>query len=261
VIECFRMIEEKNILLTIAYDGTGFFGWQRQPHARTVCGELERLLSDICGFPVELFGASRTDAGVHALGQSASFSGRMGIPAEGVARAVNDALSQNRLERIGEIQIVSALEKPPGFHARYDATGKRYRYRIRNARKADLFLRKYCYQVTEPLDVNAMKTAADFLVGEQDFRCFLSAGGNPQKTTVRRIENCSVEKKEDEILLSVSGNGFLYHMVRNITGTLVEIGAGKRPPEEMKQILESRDRSRAGHTAPPQGLYLEEVFY
>ena len=122
-------------------------------------------------------------------------------------------------------------------------------------------MRKYCYQVTAPLDVNAMKTAADFLVGEQDFRCFLSAGGNPQKTTVRRIENCSVEKKDDEILLSVSGNGFLYHMVRNITGTLVEIGAGKRPPEEMKQILESRDRSRAGHTAPPQGLYLEEVFY
>lgn len=261
VIKCFNMVEEKNILLTIAYDGTGFSGWQRQPHARTVCGELEGLLSTVCGIPVELFGASRTDAGVHARGQSASFSGRMGIPASGIERAVNDALSQNRLERIGEIRIVSALEKPMGFHARYDAKGKRYRYRIRNADSADLFLRNYCYQVTESLDTEAMREAASFLVGEQDFRCFLSAGGNPQKTTVRRIDSCSVEKQDDEIILTVSGSGFLYHMVRNITGTLVEIGTGKRPPEQMKQILESRDRSKSGHTAPPQGLYLEEVFY
>ena len=256
-----NMVEEKNILLTIAYDGTGFSGWQRQPRARTVCGELEGLLSAVCGIPVELFGASRTDAGVHARGQSASFSGRMGIPATGIERAVNDALSQNRLERVGEIRIVSALEKPMGFHARYDAKGKRYSYRIRNTGRADLFLRNYCYQVAEPLDADAMQEAASFLVGEQDFRCFLSAGGNPQKTTVRRIDSCSVEKQDDEIVLTVSGTGFLYHMVRNITGTLVEIGSGKRLPAEIKRILESRERSKAGHTAPPQGLYLEEVYY
>ncbi len=254
-------MEEKNILLTIAYDGTGFSGWQRQPHGRTVCGELEGHLSALCGFPVALFGASRTDAGVHARGQAASFSGRMGIPAAGIQRALNNALSQNRLEQTGEIRILSALEKPPGFHARYDAKGKRYTYRIRNAPRTDLFLRHYCYQVTEPLDAEAMDKAAAFLVGEQDFRCFLSAGGNPQKTTVRRIDGCRVERLGEDVVLTVSGNGFLYHMVRNIAGTLAEIGAGKRPPGEMKRILESRDRARAGPTAPPQGLYLEEVFY
>jgi tRNA pseudouridine38-40 synthase len=255
------MIQEKTIHLTIAYDGTGFSGWQRQPCGRTVCGELEKLLSGVCGIPVELFGASRTDAGVHARGQSASFTGLMGIPATGIARAANDALSPSRLERAGEIQILSALEKPAGFHARYDAKGKRYAYRIRNAPRTDLFLRNYCYQVTAPLDAAAMQEAASVLVGEQDFRCFLSAGGNPQKTTVRRIDGCQVQRDGEDILLTISGTGFLYHMVRNIAGTLVEVGAGKRPPGEMKQILESRDRSRAGHTAPPQGLYLDEVFY
>jgi tRNA pseudouridine38-40 synthase len=255
------MVEEKNILLTIAYDGTGFSGWQRQPNARTVCGELEQLLSSTLGIPVELFGASRTDAGVHARGQSASFSGMMGIPAQGIVRAVNDILSPSRLEQSGEIRIVSATEKPLGFHARYDAKGKRYSYRIRNAREPDLFLRNYCYQVAEPLNEEAMQEAAGQLVGEHDFRCFLSAGGNPQKSTVRRIDTCSVERRGEEIFLNVSGNGFLYHMVRNIIGTLVEIGAGRRSEADMKRILESGVRSAAGHTAPPQGLYLEEVFY
>lgn len=256
-----NMVEEKTILLTIAYDGTGFSGWQRQPNARTVCGELERILSSILGFPLELFGASRTDAGVHARGQSASFSGMMGIPAGGILRAVNDALSPSRLECAGEIRIVSAEERPSGFHARYDSRGKRYSYRIRNAKEPDLFLRNYCYQIAEPLNEEAMQEAATWLVGEHDFRCFLSAGGNPQKSTVRRIDTCDVDRRGDEIFLSISGSGFLYHMVRNITGTLVEIGAGKRPAADMKKILESGVRSDAGHTAPPQGLYLEEVFY
>ncbi len=261
MIKCTDMVEEKTILLTIAYDGTGFSGWQRQPNARTVCGELERILSSVLGFPLELFGASRTDAGVHARGQSASFSGMMGIPAGGILRAVNDALSPSRLECAGEIRIVSAEERPSGFHARYDSRGKRYSYRIRNAKEPDLFLRNYCYQIAEPLNEEAMQEAATWLVGEHDFRCFLSAGGNPQKSTVRRIDTCDVDRRGDEIFLSISGSGFLYHMVRNITGTLVEIGAGKRPAADLKKILESGVRSAAGHTAPPQGLYLEEVFY
>jgi tRNA pseudouridine38-40 synthase len=255
------MSAKRNILLTIAYDGTNFSGWQRQPAARTVCGELEAVLSGICGVPIELNGASRTDAGVHALGQCASFSGEFGIPTQRICRAVNDALAKSRLERVGEIQVVSALEKPEGFHARYDSKGKRYIYKIKNAEKPDLFCRNYYYQIAKPLDVPAMQRAADYLTGERDFRCFMAAGGNEQKTTVREIFDCEISKTGDDVTLSVSGSGFLYNMVRIITGTLVETGLGKRSPDQMRQTLIGMDRSKAGHTAPPQGLYLKEVFY
>jgi tRNA pseudouridine38-40 synthase len=185
----------------------------------------------------------------------------MGIPAQGIMRAANDALARSRLERVGEIQIVRAEEMPLSFHARYDATGKRYRYRIRNAEHPDLFLRNRCYQITTPLDERAMQEAAFALVGEQDFKCFVSAGGNATKTTVRRIDRCTVVRCGEDITIEIEGNGFLYHMVRNIAGTLIEIGAGKKRPQDMLHIIESRDRAKAGHTAPPQGLYLEEVFY
>ena len=255
------MADERNFWLIIAYDGTGFSGWQRQPAARTVCGALEELLSDLCRTPVELTAASRTDAGVHVLGQSANFICSTGMPAEGLLRAANDALAQSRLERVGEIEIVSAVEMPLAFHARYDAKGKRYRYRIRNAEKPDIFLRNQCYQIADPLDCEAMQQAASHLPGEKDFRCFLSAGGNPQKSTVRRIDSCTVARQGDEVYIDIEGNGFLYHMARNIAGTLAEIGLGRRDPDDMISIIESKDRQSAGHTAPPQGLYLEEVFY
>lgn len=255
------MRNAKNIWLTIAYDGTGFSGWQRQPNARTVCGELEILLSKLCRIPVQLAASSRTDAGVHARGQSAHFTGDVRIPVAGLVRAANDALAKSRLERVGEIGIVSAVEMPLSFHSRFDAAGKRYRYRIRNTDQPDLFLRNYCYHVSRPLDIKAMEAAAGFLLGEQDFRCFMSAGGQPQKTTVRRIDGCAVHRSGEDVLIDVSGSGFLYRMVRNIVGTLVEVGTGMRSPEEMKEIVRSLDRSRAGHTAPAQGLYLEEVFY
>lgn len=252
---------EKTVFLTIAYDGTGFSGWQRQPSARTVCGELEKVLSQLCGIDVKLDGASRTDAGVHAIGQCASFSGIFGIPVDRMARAANDMLAKDRLERVGEIQIVSATEKPGGFHARFDAQGKRYIYKIRNAEKPDLFCRNYYYQVSEPLDAAAMQKAADALLGEHDFRCFMAAGGNEQKTTVRTIYGCTVEKEGENVTISISGNGFLYNMVRIITGTLVEVGCGKRDASSISETIISLDRRKAGHTAPPQGLYLEEVFY
>ena len=252
---------EKTIFLTIAYDGTGFSGWQRQPVDRTVSGELEKVFSQLCGIEVKLNGASRTDAGVHAIGQCATFSGVFGIPVHRMARAANDALAKDRLERVGEIQIVSATEKPKGFHARFDAQGKRYVYKIRNVEKPDIFCRNYFYQVKKPLDVFAMQEAANAIVGEQDFCCFMATGSTEQKSTVRKIYDCNVTKEDENIKISISGNGFLYNMVRIMAGTLVEVGYGKKDASSISEIIASLDRRKAGHTAPPQGLYLEEVFY
>ena len=251
----------KTILLTIAYDGTGFAGWQRQPVERTVCVELEKVLSELCGMGVKLQGASRTDAGVHAMGQCATFSGDFGIPVDRLALAANDALAKDRLERVGEIYIVSAREKPKGFHARFDAKGKRYIYKIRNAETPDIFCRNYFYQIKKPLDVSAMQAAACLLVGEQDFCCFMATGSTEQKTTVREIYDCSITSEGEFVTLSVSGNGFLYNMVRIIAGTLVEVGYGKKEVSSIPEMISSLNRSKAGHTAPPQGLYLKEVFY
>lgn len=252
----------KNILLTISYDGTNFSGWQRQPSQRTVQGELERVLSVLCGQAIQINGTSRTDAGVHALGQRASFRGEFGIPVERIPKAANDLLSSG-LGRfgVGDVRILSAEEVDPDFHARFSSRGKRYVYRIRNEKNPDLFQRNYCYQVSEPLDEVRMQQAADFIVGEHDFQCFMAAGGQQMESTVRRIYDLQVQRNGGELLLSVAGNGFLYNMVRIITGTLTEVGAGRRQPQELQSILEGRDRRNAGHTAPPQGLYLMEVFY
>ncbi len=263
----------KNILLTIAYDGSGFSGWQRQPNARTVCGELEALLSDICGAPVQLNGCSRTDAGVHAKGQRASFVSDCPVPAERLARVMNDKLARDRLEGVGEIRILEAKEMPEGFHARFDSRGKRYVYRIKAGRpEPDVFERNYCYQLREKLDAEAMKKAASYIVGTHDFKCFEAAGSTPRESTVRTIYRLEIGCKSadgadsgspwaQEIDIRIEGDGFLYNMVRIITGTLVEVGQGKRSPESVKDTIASLDRSRAGHTAPPQGLYLDEIFY
>ena len=272
----------KNILLTIAYDGTGFSGWQRQPEARTVCGELESLLSELGGSPVQLNGCSRTDAGVHARGQRASFLWDSAIPTDRLARVMNDRLAADRLEGVGEIRILDAREMPEGFHARFDSKGKRYIYRIRarfGDRGPDIFARNYCYQVRDWLDTDAMKAAAAQILGTRDFKCFEAAGSTPRESTVRTIYRLDVdilptgEPSEaaklspmggpglQDIAISIEGDGFLYNMVRIITGTLVEAGQGKRSPESIAETIASRDRSKAGHTAPPQGLYLDEIFY
>lgn len=251
----------RNILIKIKYDGTGFCGWQRQPQARTVCGELEEVMSRVLGAPVKLDATSRTDAGVHALGQMATFQGDYGIPTERICTAVNDALARDRLERVGEIELVSAAEVPPDFHARFSAKGKRYIYKISNSPEADLFKRNYIYQVQKKLDVEKMRAAAEYIKGTHDFACFQSAGSTPKETTVRTVSQLDIVQNGMDIEIRIAGDGFLYNMVRIITGTLVETGLGKRAPEEMKAVIESKDRSKAGHTAPPQGLYLQEVFY
>ena len=255
---------ERNILLTIEYDGTDFSGWQRQPGKRTVQGELEDVLSRVCGQSIQLNGTSRTDAGVHALGQCASFTGDFGIPADRIPTAVNNMLSGGKQSRdkCSDVRILDAREMPPDFHARFNCKGKKYRYLIRNSEKVEIFKRNYFYHVKAPLDIEAMRSACGFISGTHDFACFQSAGGNPRETTVRTVFSIDItENVRNEIAIDISGDGFLYNMVRIIAGTLVETGLGKRSPESIKDIIESRDRCRAGHTAPPEGLYLMEVYY
>lgn len=254
---------ERNILLTIEYDGSGFHGWQRQPQVRTVQGELEKVLTHICGIPVALNGTSRTDAGVHALGQRASFKGDFGIPADRIPLAVNNLLAGGASAQngVGDVRIISAEEVPADFHARFSSRGKMYRYIIRNLPEVDIFKRHYCYQICQPLDLAAMKQAAEYIAGTHDFRCFQAAGGQERETTVRTIHSLSIQKVSENIIIEVSGDGFLYNMVRIIAGTLAEVGMGKKNPEDVIEIIESGDRQKSGHTAPPGGLYLIEVYY
>ena len=257
---------ERNFLLTIEYDGSGFSGWQRQPDVRTAQGELEAVLSHVMGKPVQINGTSRTDAGVHALGQQASFSGDFGIPTDRIQTAVNNLLAGKgggfgKLGRVGDMRLTRVEEKPADFHARFDSLGKRYRYIISDSPDVDIFRRKYCYQIGQHLDEKAMQAAALHIVGTHDFACFQASGSNEREPTVRTIYSLTVKRQESDIILEVTGDGFLYNMVRIITGTLVEVGLGKRTPEEVAAVIESCDRKLAGHTAPAEGLYLVEVFY
>jgi len=266
----------RNVLLTIAYDGTDFAGWQRQPNARTVQGELEKALSVVCKEPVAVEGTSRTDAGVHALAQRATLRGDFEIPAERIPFAVNGILSAPEGPmKIGAIRVTAAEEMPEGFHARYNATGKTYRYRIEAGPVPDPFERNRAYFLEKELDVHAMREAASYLIGTHDFAAFQASGGNEVPSTVKTIRRIEITesrtvhrhapdgapRREQHILMEFTGSGFLYRMVRNLVGTLVETGRGQRKPEEMKAVLESLDRAKAGHTAPPQGLYLKEIYY
>lgn len=253
----------KNILLTIEYDGTGFKGWQRQPEVRTVQGELERVLSYACKEEITINGTSRTDAGVHALGQRATFSMTSGLPVDKLPKVVNNLLcgGMHSLHPVGDVRIVEAREVDADFHARFDSKGKKYRYMVRNTAEPDIFRRNYCYQVTHPLDVEAMQEAAKHIVGTHDFKCFQAAGGEEKETTVRTIYSLDVKREGENVVIEVAGDGFLYNMVRIITGTLVEVGLGKKKPEDLAAIIDSKDRRKAGHTAPAEGLYLVEVYY
>ena len=268
----------KNILLTIAYDGSGFAGWQRQPHQRTVQGEVERVLSILCGKPVQIAGTSRTDAGVHALGQRATLRGEFGIPTERIPLAANHLLAGGGHGTVGDIRILDAKEMPEPFHARFSSVGKTYYYCIYNGAQPDLFARNYCCWVEKALNPDKMNEAAQLLNGRHDFRCFMAAGGQEPESTLKtiyaadviRTEFCGISTggffpntvgQKDALLFRVTGSGFLYNMVRIIVGTLIEIGLEKRSPEEMREIIASEDRCRAGHTAPPQGLFLKQIYY
>lgn len=250
----------RNLLLKIEYDGTGFSGWARQPGQRTVQGELERVLSEICRTEILLNGTGRTDAGVHALGQRATFEGEFGIPTDRIRRAANDMLAESRF-KCGDVRITEIAEVPEGFHARFSAVGKTYIYLIRNSGDMPVFLRNYRYQIRKPLDVAAMAEAAGHVKGTHDFACFQASGGTPRETTVRTIHGISVDSIGEDIAISVTGDGFLYNMVRIIAGTLADVGLGKLRTSDVKEIISSCDRTKAGHTAPPQGLTMADVYF
>jgi len=258
----------RNIKLVIQYDGTNFEGWQRQKEGtRTVQGELENALSLACHQNVTIDGSSRTDAGVHAYGLCASLIlPDDGIPTDKIARATNDILAFDKLEGVSDVKIVSATEMPEDFHARHSAKGKRYIYKIYNCEEKSPFRRTQFYQIAKPLDLEKMREAAEYIKGTHDFKCFETSSNSPRENTVRTIFELDVMKsavsdKAFSYTVVVEGDGFLYNMVRIIVGTLVEVGLGKMDPKELPSIIESKDRGKAGHTAPPQGLYLDEVFY
>ena len=242
--------------ITLAYDGTDFVGWQRQASGVSIQGLLEDALRELDNRPLVVTAAGRTDAGVHALGQVAGFSLERTIAADTLLQALNVRLP-------GDIRVVSAEEVPSAFHARFGARTKTYRYRIWNADVITPFERRYAWHVIGGLDVAAMAAAARLLEGRHDFAAFQAAGGSAQ--TTERIVSSSIIGRpvQDEPLITyeITGNGFLRHMVRNVVGTLLEIGRGRRPVDWMHQALMSRDRTCAGATAPPQGLFLVAVEY
>jgi tRNA pseudouridine38-40 synthase len=246
----------RTLKLTIAYDGTGFVGWQRQDNGVSIQQCVEEALApfDPEAVPrVTVEGASRTDAGVHAAGQVASARVAFGHPVDAVRRALNIRLPT-------AIRVLTVEDAAPGFHARYDARGKRYRYRIRTAPVGWPLDRGFVWHVPRPCNVAAMREAARALVGCHDFASFQATGSSVVDTrrTVHRLE---VVETADELHIEVEGDGFLRHMVRIITGSLVDVGLGTFPPEWMARVRDVRDRRQAGRTAPASGLILEQVRY
>lgn len=238
----------KRVMLTVAYDGTAYCGWQVQPGKETIEGVLNRCIFELTGEAVEVIGASRTDSGVHALGNIAVFDTDSSIPAEKFSYALNRSLPE-------DIRIQDARQVEPTFHPRRCESRKTYEYRIYNAPFSLPTKRLYTHFTYVTLDMERMKQGAAFLVGEHDFKSFCSVDTQAQ-TTVRRIDSIEVDRRDREIVIRVAGRGFLYNMVRIIAGTLMEVGRGQMPPERVKDILEKRDRQAAGPTAPACGLTL-----
>lgn len=245
----------RNIKLIIEYDGKPFNGWQKQPEKLNIQGEIERAIEEITGEKVELIASGRTDAGVHSFGQTANFKTNSNIPIEKFAIAINSKLKKS-------IVVKSAEEVDERFHSRYNCVRKKYRYVINNSKCGSAIYRALEYHIPIKLDVEKMKEAAKYFEGEHDFKGFKATGGN-NKSTVRTIYKAEVKYNEDDerIMIELTGNGFLYNMVRIIAGTLVEVGLGKIEPKGIKEIIEAKDRTKAGKTLPAQGLYLMEVYY
>lgn len=245
----------KKVMLTVAYDGTAYSGWQIQPGKKTIEGVLHHCISELTGEAVEVIGASRTDSGVHALGNIAVFDTNSPIPAEKFSYALNQRLPE-------DIRIREAKEVDQAFHPRHCESRKTYEYRIYNGPFPLPTRRLYTHFTYLPLNTELMRQGAAFLVGEHDFKSFCSAD-TQAKTTVRRIDSIEVREEgaaqpDREIVIRVTGRGFLYNMVRIIAGTLMEVGRGQMPPERVKEILEACDRQAAGPTAPACGLTLME---
>ena len=243
----------KRILLTVEYDGTNYAGWQRQINGLAVQQVLEEALQKATKERIVVTGASRTDAGVHALGQAVHFDTDSRIPPEKYPFVLNTMLPR-------DIRVHSGREVPEGFHARFMTCGKRYTYRIVNSRHASAIRRNTHVHVPLPLDLAPMQEAAKQLLGTHDYAAFQAAGGTA-KTTIRTITRAELEQRGDEIILTVEGDAFLYNMVRIIAGTLIEIGLGRRTVNAFSEAYETLDRLSLGVTAPPQGLELTKVYY
>ena len=243
----------RNIKLTIEYDGKEFNGWQKQPNKLNIQGEIERAIEAITGEKVELNASGRTDAGVHALGQVANFKVESKIPIEKMAIAINSQVKNS-------IRVINAEEVDENFHSRYNCKQKTYRYIINNSPYGSSIYRGLEYHMPIKLDFEKMEKAIKYFEGEHDFKAFKSSGTS-SKSSVRTIYKTELKKEEDRIIIEITGNGFLYNMVRIISGTLVDVGLGKIKPDAIPQIIESKDRTKAGKTLPPQGLYLINVEY
>lgn len=243
----------KRIKLTVSYDGTAYAGWQRQINAPSIQAALEKALKSLTDEAINVTGASRTDAGVHALGQVAHFDTTSRIPPEKYAFAINTRLPD-------DIRVVHSCQVPPDFHARYGARGKTYRYQIHNSPHASALYRHQRAHILPLLDVALMQQAARDVLGEHDFRAF-AASGSEAKTTIRDIWRADIIRQGELIELTVQGRSFLYNMVRILAGSLIYIGMGKLPPQALARALETGNRLDLGITAPAHGLTLMEVMY
>ena len=243
----------RNIKLLIEYDGKDFNGWQKQPNKLNIQGEIERAIEEVTGEKVDLIASGRTDAGVHALGQVANFKIEKNIPIEKIPYALNSKLKKS-------IRIKKAEEVPEKFHSRYTCKKKTYRYVINNSVQGTAIYRNLQYHFPEKLDEEKMNEAAQYLIGEHDFKSF-KASGTSSKSSVRTIYDAKVTRNGELVTIELTGNGFLYNMVRIIAGTLVDVGTYKIEPIDIKNILDAKDRLKAGKTLPPTGLYLVKVEY
>ena len=243
----------RNIKLTIEYDGKDFNGWQKQPTKLNIQGTIGQAIKQITGEDIELNASGRTDAGVHALGQVANFKTNSKIPIEKFAIAINSKLKRS-------IVIKKAEEVDERFHSRLSCKRKTYRYIINNSPEGTAIYRNLETHIPQKLDAEKMKKAIKYFEGEHDFRAF-KASGTSSKSSVRTIYEANVYQENEKIMIELTGNGFLYNMVRIIAGTLVEVGLGKIEPEKITEIIQDGKRENAGKTLPPNGLYLVKVMY
>ncbi len=241
------------IMLVVQYDGTDYAGFQWQPGLPTVQAKLQKALSAVLHEPVKVSGASRTDAGVHALGQVVTFTTEKPIPVANIVRAVNDHLPV-------AVNVASAQLVADSFHPRYDALRKLYSYRILNRQVGSPFISRYAWHIPEDLDIELMRAAGAIFVGQHDFAAFCAAGSSVEDT-IRQIYRFDLEREDSTIRISVEGDGFLYKMVRLMVGTVLQVGLGRRAVDEEREILASRDSTQAGPTAPSCGLCLVRVDY
>jgi tRNA pseudouridine38-40 synthase len=243
----------RNIKLTIEYDGSDYHGWQTQPQRRTIQGELTKAISELIGWKVRICGASRTDAGVSAVGQVALIQIDSPVPTENLVKAINDRLPS-------DIAVREAVEIPLGFDIIGAVKSKLYRYTIYTGKTPPVLQIRHCWHVPAKLDIAAMAEAAKMLVGTMDFKSFATAD-DKRENKVRTIFRCDVTAENDWVYIDVEGDSFLYNMVRNIVGTLVEVGIGRWKPEKMSEVLQAKDRRAAGPMAPAAGLCLMRIEY